>query len=168
MVVIAGFVVLFAPDWASANAPTWTYGTFEGAAVSGEAQRVVRVNVRIESGLALEPDAVAATVSEILNDDRGWKASEDVTFRVVADVEPDLLVSVATPATTDQLCLPLNTVGKLSCRRDSQVILNVDRWQRGPDVYHASYDNAVDEYRRYLVNHEVGHFLGKGLSLIHI
>ena len=113
MVVIAGFVVLFAPDWASANAPTWTYGTFEGAAVSGEAQRVVRVNVRIESGLALEPDAVAATVSEILNDDRGWKASEDATFRVVADVEPDLLspllhrrrrTSCASPSTRSASC----------------------------------------------------------------
>ena len=29
-------------------------------------------------------------------------------------------------------------------------------------MYHDAYDGALDEYRRYLVNHEVGHFLGKG------
>lgn len=159
MVIAAAFVALLVP--APANASTWTWGTFDGPA-AGVGERVIRVNVRVEEGLELDADTIAATVSEILGDERGWIASEGVTFKVVADDDPDLLVSVASPATTDAACLPLNTVGRLSCRSGDQLNLNVDRWLQGPDVYHASYDDNLDEYRRYLVNHEVGHFLGKG------
>ena len=134
--------------------------------VERDASRVVTFAVRVESPLPIDADDAAATVAEILDDERSWTGLEDVAFQLVADRNAEFLVTIASPATTDSMCLPLNTVGRLSCRRGNQVILNSDRWDRGPDVYHASYDGALDEYRRYLVNHEVGHFLG--LSLIHI
>jgi len=159
LVLVLGLVL--AMSSARASGSSWAWSTF-ASPVSGNSERVVRVSVRVEAGLALDAENVAATVSAILGDERGWVSSEDVAFQIVVDDDPDLLVSIATPATTDHLCLPLNTVGKLSCRRGGQVILNVDRWERGPDVYHSSYDGHLDEYRRYLVNHEVGHFLGKG------
>lgn len=147
----------------TASASTWSWSTVERPAAAVAGERVVSVRVRVEAGLTVTPDAIATVVGDILGDERGWIGLENVVFQIVADVEnPDLLVTVASPATTDQLCLPLNTVGKLSCRRGGQVILNVDRWSRGPDVYHDSYLGEIDEYRRYLVNHEVGHFLGKG------
>jgi len=144
-----------------ANGSTWDWNTVSGPR-AGTSARLVRVSVRIEAGLPVDADSVAAIVSDILTDDRSWIGLEDISFQVVADADPDLLVTVASPATTDAMCLPLNTVGKLSCRRGDQIILNVDRWLRGPDVYHSNYAGALDEYRRYLVNHEVGHYLGKG------
>ncbi len=36
--------------------------------------------------------------------------------------------------------------------------MNVDRWASAVPFWTA----GIDEYRAYLVNHEVGHFLGRG------
>ena len=127
-----------------------------------DAGRIVDFALRVEAPLDIAAADAAATVAEILDDDRSWTGLEDVVFRLSDDPDAEFLVTIASPATTDQMCLPLNTVGRLSCRRGNQVILNADRWDRGPDVYHDSYDGSLEEYRRYLVNHEVGHFLGKG------
>lgn len=127
-----------------------------------EAGRIVDFALRVEARLEIDEGEAAAIVAEILDDERSWTGLEDVVFHLSEDPEAEFLVTIASPATTDQMCLPLNTVGRLSCRRGNQIILNADRWNRGPDVYHTSYDGALDEYRRYLVNHEVGHFLGKG------
>ena len=146
---------------AQAAQQEWRWNVDDGK-VYGDSDRVVAVNVRVESALALSPTAAAAEIEATLGDDRSWISSEDVAFQVVSTETPELTVTIASAATTDRLCLPLNTVGRLSCRRGNQVILNVDRWLNGPDVYHASYDGELDEYRRYLINHEVGHFLGKG------
>ena len=65
---------------------------------------------------------------------------------------------MATPATTDRLCAPLNTRGELSCRNGGVVALNAVRWQLGS----LAYDGGLRGYRRYVVNHEVGHALGNG------
>jgi hypothetical protein len=59
----------------------------------------------------------------------------------------------------DRLCYPLDTVGELSCRSGSRVILNAKRWVNAVPWYRGH----LDEYRAYLV-HEVGHRLGHGHS----
>ena len=61
---------------------------------------------------------------------------------------------------TDKLCLPLDTGGEVSCRVDDRVVLNAKRWMYAVPAY----AGKVDLYRSYLVNHEVGHFLGHGHS----
>lgn len=139
----------------------WLWNTQSNDPVD-DAGRVVDFAVRVEATLEIDVRQAGAIVAEILDDERSWRGLEDVVFRLSDDPSAEFLVTIASPATTDQMCLPLNTVGRLSCRRGNQVILNADRWNRGPDVYHSSYEGALDEYRRYLVNHEVGHFLGKG------
>lgn len=159
VVALGAFALL--TSMGAASGSSWVWGTFTGPAVD-ETERVVRVGVRVEVATGHDTNVIARTVSDILIDHRGWQDSENVVFQVVADGSHDLVISVATPATTDSRCLPLRTVGKLSCRNGDEVILNVDRWERGPDVYHSGYEGALDEYRRYLVNHEVGHYLGKG------
>jgi hypothetical protein len=62
-----------------------------------------------------------------------------------------------TPKTTDRLCAPYLTRGEVSCQNGNRVVLNAKRWLLGADAYGSDLTN----YRRYLVNHEFGHALGK-------
>lgn len=112
--------------------------------------------VEIEQGLPFEPAAVASVVDATLDDPRGWTTELGTTFARV-DEDADLRVLVATPGTTDRLCAPLETRGRVSCRNGDLVVLNAVRWSEAtPD-----YADAVGDYRRYVVNHEVGHALGQ-------
>jgi hypothetical protein len=130
--------------------------------VFGHAGPIHHFDVRVEAGVDLDPDAAAREVLRALDDNRSWIGIEDVRFQLTTASDVDFTISVASPATTDRLCRPLNTVGRLSCRQGRNVVLNADRWHRGPDVYHSSYADNIDVYRLYLINHEVGHFIGKG------
>ena len=112
--------------------------------------------VEIERGLPFAPRATASIVDATLSDDRGWIAVRGATFRRVAS-DADLRILVATPGTTDRLCAPLATRGCVSCRNGELVVLNARRWAVG--VRH--YGSFLTDYRRYLVNHEVGHALGE-------
>jgi hypothetical protein len=72
----------------------------------------------------------------------------DVAFRV----------TLVSPATADRLCAPLRTNGYFSCGTSERAVLNVARWLTGADAY----GGDLASYRSYLVNHEVGHVLGRG------
>ncbi|NIS36877.1 MAG: DUF3152 domain-containing protein, partial [Actinobacteria bacterium] len=67
-----------------------------------------------------------------------------------------LRVVVAEGRRVDELCLPLDTGGKVSCQNGPVVALNADRWR---DAFNG-WTGSVDEYRHYLVTHEVGHLIG--------
>ena len=68
------------------------------------------------------------------------------------------MIRILTPGTTDDRCLPLKTLGQVSCSIGRNVNLNAVRWTQGvPD-----YAGDLNGYRTYLVNHEVGHYLGRG------
>lgn len=113
------------------------------------------VRVEVERGLPVDAAVVAQAVMTTLNDPRGWSSTDGVTFaRTGGDAE--LRVVLASPATTDRLCAPLDTGGVYSCGRGGVAALNFDRWVHGaPD-----FGDDVATYRQYLVNHEVGHLLG--------
>lgn len=94
-----------------------------------------------------------AFIEAVLTHRRGWSSVHDL---VLVDGAADLRIVVATPATSDALCAPLDTGGRLSCRNGANVVLNGWRWAYGAETYG---DDLVG-YRRYLVNHETGHALG--------
>jgi hypothetical protein len=113
--------------------------------------------VEVEEGIPFDVAAFAVLVDEILADPRGWTSAGDVTLqRVGPETEPDMRVRLATPATTDVHCAPLDTHGDVSCRNGADVMINLTRWLEGA----AGSGLPLDEYRRYLISHEVGHALG--------
>ena len=136
-------------------------GTFVSAMISGRpaarAATVLQFDVRRETGMAVDAEAAARTMQSVLNDRRSWRASRKAAFQLVSAAEQaDLHVYIATPDTTDRLCAPLLTRGKLSCQLGNRVVLNAKRWVFGAETY----GNDIVNYRRYLINHEFGHTLG--------
>ena len=91
-----------------------------------------------------------------LADPRGW-ATSGYAFQRVDGEDVDVRIVLASPALTDQLCAPLLTRGEVSCRNGAPVVLNALRWGVGID----DYGGDLASYREYLVNHEVGHRLGR-------
>ncbi|KQY25539.1 hypothetical protein ASD16_02730 [Cellulomonas sp. Root485] len=113
------------------------------------------VRVEVEDGLLVDGPAFAATVMATLNDARGWGADGSVSF-ARTDGDAELRVILASPATVDDLCAPLDTGGEVSCGTNGRAVLNLRRWVQATQEYGADKSG----YRQYLVNHEVGHLLG--------
>ncbi|WP_020578063.1 DUF3152 domain-containing protein [Actinopolymorpha alba] len=119
---------------------------------------LVRYRVEVEEGLPFDTAEVASFVDKTLSDPRSWAAAGMATFERVDSGNVDLSIVIASPATTDKMCLPLDTMGELSCRMGDHVAINAKRWANGA----AAFGDDVTNYRHYVVNHEVGHALGKG------
>jgi hypothetical protein len=124
--------------------------------------QVVRVALEVEGGLGLDERETARTVARILVDERGWQTERDVRFVFVTPGQAergdyDTRIGIASRRTTTELCAPLETEGFTSCY-NGRVVINLDRWMLGVDAY----EGRLDEYRTYVVDHEVGHALGLG------
>jgi len=150
----------------AATAPTETsivpgaVGAFTVA--SGQTEVVgtgslVTYTVETEDAVGYSADEFARIVDEVLGDPRSWTADGAVAFQRVPS-GGQVRVVLATPDTVDQLCLPLQTNGIYSCHQGGTVALNSTRWRNGADGWNGS----LDEFRRYAVNHEMGHAIGHG------
>ncbi|MFJ7209288.1 DUF3152 domain-containing protein [Streptomyces sp. NPDC098789] len=135
-------------------------GTFT-TAPAGEAGLATGTTYRIEieDGAALEPTGVARQIAAILDDRRGWR-TVGATFRQVTTPDAELVFRIATPATTDRLCdvRQPGHIGEVNCRTGPTVVINLKRWQLGSDRF----SGPATEYRALIVNHEIGHWLGRG------
>lgn len=118
--------------------------------------RTYRLEVEPETGV--DTRLFTYQAERILNDERGWTGARRWTLRRVRR-RPDIRVVLATPATVDRLCAEagLRTLGRLSCWNGRVAALNAARWQEGSD----GFDGSLRRYRRYVLNHEVGHALGQ-------
>ncbi|MEQ3550151.1 DUF3152 domain-containing protein [Pseudonocardia nematodicida] len=127
----------------------------EQAPTPPDRERTVPMRVEIEQGIDVDGAAFASYVAAVLNDPRSWGGDGSMGF-VHTEGPAPLQVLLVTPALADELCAPLDTAGRLSCRNGEKVVVNLERWVTGtPD-----YADDLTGYRRYLVNHEVGHWLG--------
>lgn len=117
-------------------------------------RHLVTYAVEVERGLPLGLGRVADVVDAVLASPKGWTATGTASLQRV-NTNPDIRIRLASPKTTDQLCRPLDTGRRLSCRNGDLVVLNAWRWVNGADTY------ADDRraYRQYMINHEVGHAL---------
>ncbi len=114
-------------------------------------------SVDVERATGFAPEVEAAIIESVLSHPRSWIGESNLSFQRVAGAA-DLAIILATPPRVDAMCAPLRTNGYFSCRRSNRVILNSVRWTSATD----SWATSLREYRQYLVNHEVGHYLGLG------
>lgn len=138
---------------------TFTTGRTDGATV-GSGSRVVRYMVMVEDGIDIPAAEAAAEVSAILADERGWTRDGTHTFQLVSSGTYDLAVKIATPGTVDRICgaAGLLTRGEVNCRVGENVVVNLKRWVRGSPEF----DGPIGDYRALIINHEVGHGIGRG------
>lgn len=137
------------------GAGTWTVAAAGNAPTEGVLRPYA---VRVEDGIDVDAEEAAEEIAAVLADERGWQGPADVVFHRVADpAEAEFTISIGSPPTVDELCLPAKTGGVWSCRIGPEVALNSDRWLHATPTY-----DDLAEYRAYMINHEVGHFLGHG------
>jgi hypothetical protein len=108
------------------------------------------IDYRIEG-----PAEFRATVQDTLADPRGWSLGGAVRFREVRS-GGRFAVRLVPPATVASYpsCSEF-----YSCRSGENVLVNERRWRDGALSY-----ADLEEYRRHVINHEVGHALGFGHS----
>jgi hypothetical protein len=145
-------------------------GTFRYAsdwgAVLGRSGAVRRYTVAVENGAPVNVEAFAVAVDAALGDPRSWTAGRLRLQRVPGGAQHDFTVYLATAQTARRMCaaggVDIRVGGRpyTSCRATGKVILNLDRWQLSVDHFVAA-GVPLTVYRRYLVNHEVGHQLGR-------
>lgn len=125
---------------------------------------VFKVAITTEDGIPVEPDVFGSTVFDILRHEQGWQDVENVRFVSAPEAEADAVIRLATPDTVDELCAPLQTNGYTSCRNGENVVINLHRWAYGTENLLAA-GGSLDDYRDYVINHEIGHSLGHGHDL---
>jgi Protein of unknown function (DUF3152) len=137
-------------------------GTYQGAeqAIGSTTSygTLIRYDVRVEDGLAIDADKAAELIQGVLDDKRSWRGTRRWRFELTpAGQSATLHAYIVTPNTTDRLCAPYLTRGEVSCQNGNRVVLNAKRWLLGAEAYGSDLTN----YQRYLVNHEFGHALGQ-------
>lgn len=118
--------------------------------------RTYRYTVEVETATGVDVDDFAEDVHAILGDRRGWVTADLVSFQRVGAGPADFTVRLATPRSTDLLCLPLDTHGDVSCGHNAMAVINLTRWEEGA----AASKLDLADYRAYLITHEVGHLIG--------
>ncbi|MFC7219830.1 DUF3152 domain-containing protein [Streptomyces polyrhachis] len=125
---------------------------------------VVTYRVEVEEGLPLDGALFAEAVHKTLSDPRSWGHGGERAFqRVGAGQDASFVITLASPGTTDTWCAKsgLNTsILKVSCDSSStrRVMINAYRWAQGSETY----GDRMYAYRQMVINHEVGHRLGRG------
>ena len=122
-----------------------------------EVFRLHHYSVTTRGTIRADTDAFRARVAATYGDARGW-ARANHRFRAVkaSSGRADFTVVLAQAhllPTYSRVCSSM-----YSCRVGRSVIINQDRWRRGSPYFPGS----LEQYRRMVVNHETGHWLGRG------
>ncbi|MDO5728462.1 MAG: DUF3152 domain-containing protein [Actinomycetaceae bacterium] len=118
--------------------------------------RTFTYRLRIEDGLPVDADEFARIVATILNDPRGW----GYNFTQVTG-DADTTITLASGSLVDDLCAPLPTHGQTSCNNGANTVINIERWAFGSTPFMQA-GGTIEQYRGYVIGHEVGHALGHG------
>ncbi|MDT0265476.1 DUF3152 domain-containing protein [Streptomyces sp. DSM 44915] len=132
-------------------------------AADAEATTMLRYRVDVEEGLGIDAEFFAEVVHRTLSDERSWGNNGERGFARVSDGDHDFVVTLASPGTTADWCARSGldtTEDNVSCNSSSteRVMINAWRFAQGSETY----GDDIANYRRMLVNHEVGHRLGYG------
>ncbi|MFH9421525.1 DUF3152 domain-containing protein [Streptomyces sp. NPDC017529] len=141
-------------------------GEFEpvgGDAAAPGHGKVERYRVDVEKGMGLDGELFADAVHKTLNDERSWAHGGRRAFQRVGSGDADFVITLASPGTTAKWCAKSGldtTEDNVSCdsAATERVMINAYRWARGAETYGP---DRMHAYRQMLINHEVGHRLGR-------
>lgn len=128
--------------------------------VAGTGATLRRYKVEVEDGIGADAAGAAQQVQNILADKRSWITGGKNSFQLVASGSYDFTVRIASPETVDKICATagLDTGGEVNCNVNRQVMVNIKRWNTGSPKF----SGPIEEYRALIINHEVGHRIGRG------
>ena len=117
----------------------------------------IKVKVLVDSDVqkkySIPSGQIEFYVVTYLNDPDGW--SKKGYFFEPVSMNQDVSIHLSSQSTIDKSC---GLEGKLSCAElgGKTIWLNSDRWYHGASKSKLTLDN----YRQYMVSHEMGHILG--------
>lgn len=118
-------------------------------------ERIHQYQIMTRGPVSTDVEQFAAQVDRGLNDRRGWSLGGAIEFRRTHG-PADFTVWLSTAASVPSFSSLCST--QWSCRVGPNVIINEDRWRSAT----ATWPYGVASYRDYVLNHEVGHWLGWG------
>jgi hypothetical protein len=149
------------PPVTPSGSGSWDVVPGATGAVAGTGEKQLTYTVEVEGGI--DAPSFASDVDAILGDPRGWIGQGEVSFRRIdgPDADPAFRIGLTSPETSRRpdLCgfeIPYDSSCHLS--RNHRIVINLARWVRGAHAF----DGDLADYRRYAINHEVGHALGYG------
>jgi hypothetical protein len=115
-------------------------------------------SVQTRGAVQSDVEAFASVAADVLDDPRGWSLGGSVAFDRVGQGGGFslILASPSAVAAAHEVCSP-----DYSCRVGDSVYINDRNWRQGTPAWRDA-GGDLDTYRQYLVNHEVGHWLGFG------
>jgi hypothetical protein len=125
---------------------------------TADAQRTVTYEVRTRGTVHADPEGFAVTVGRILTDARGWALGGSVRFRRVAS-GGELVVELASPSVIEAAHPVCDR--DFSCRVGDRVLLHDGNWRWATAAWREA-GGSLDDYRRYVLYHEIGHWWGFG------
>lgn len=99
-------------------------------------------------------------VNKILNDPRGWR-SDGIAFK---EVKTGGSMTIYLAHAKSVRSFSSSCSAKWSCRVGRNVVINQDRWKHSTTTWKKAKGTTLSGYRHMVVNHEVGHWLGRGHS----
>jgi hypothetical protein len=138
------------------------------SAVFGTGGTLRTYRVAVETGVPVSPEEFAQAVDTTLSDPRSWTGGGSIRLQRIGGEASgtNFTIYLVTPGTARTLCLAAGydifwRGEPYSSCYTGRVLVNLSRYLKGiPD-----YEGHLPTYQQYVINHEVGHALGKGHEL---
>ncbi|HWH30212.1 MAG TPA: DUF3152 domain-containing protein [Mycobacteriales bacterium] len=125
-----------------------------GVTAGQVAQKTLTYEVRTKGAVRSDVAVFRRIAARTFNDRRGWSLGGSLRYREVASGGAFTLW-LSEASQVPSFGSPCHS--RYSCRIGRNVIINDDRWRLGTSTW-----TQVPEYRSYVLNHELGHWLGLG------
>lgn len=117
--------------------------------------RVVTYSIVTDGPVVSDVEELAAVAADVYADPRGW-SSAGIEFARVGS-GGDFTIVLAHPEAVPPYA-PGVCDSTYSCQAGRYVVLNDERWSQGSPAW----PGPLAEYRKMVLNHETGHWLGLG------